>query len=77
LLLSGADVVMMASTLLRHGPGRMRESLETLTEWLTENEYESVEQMKGSMSWQGAPNPSAYERANYMEQLTTYALPRG
>jgi dihydroorotate dehydrogenase (fumarate) len=77
LLLSGADVVMMASTLLRHGPGRMREAVDTLTEWLAENEYESVEQMKGSVSWQGAPNPSAFERANYMEQLTSYALPRG
>jgi dihydroorotate dehydrogenase (fumarate) len=77
LLLAGADVTMMASALILHGPGRMRESLATLHEWLTENEYESVEQMKGSMSWQGAPNPSAYERANYMETLTGYVLPRG
>jgi dihydroorotate dehydrogenase (fumarate) len=77
LLLSGADAVMMASSLIRHGPGRMRESVETLTEWLAANEYESVEQLKGSMSWQGAANPSAYERANYMETLTTFVLPRG
>lgn len=77
MLLAGADVVMMASALMRHGPGRMRDCVETLDEWLAENEYESVEQMKGSMSWHGAPNPSAFERANYMEQLTTYALPRG
>ena len=77
LLLAGADVTMMASALILHGPGRMRESVETLEEWLTANEYESVEQMKGSMSWQGAPNPSAFERANYMETLTTYVLPRG
>lgn len=77
LVLSGADAVMMASSIIRHGPGRMRESIETLSEWLAQNEYESVEQMKGSMSWQGAPNPSAYERANYMETLTTFVLPRG
>lgn len=77
LLLAGADVVMMASALILHGPGRMRETVDTLREWLTTNEYESVEQMKGSMSWQGAPNPSAYERANYMQTLTTYVLPRG
>lgn len=76
MLLSGADIVMMTSTLIRHGPGRMRGALDTLTEWLAENEYESVEQMKGSVSWHGAPNPSAFERANYMEQLTSYALPR-
>ncbi len=76
LLLAGADVTMMASALLRHGPGRMRECVDTLHDWLAENEYESVEQMKGSMSWQGAPNPSAFERANYMETLRTFKLPR-
>ena len=77
LLLSGADAVMMASSRIRHGPGRMRDAVETLSEWLTANEYDSVEQLKGSMSWQGAPNPSAFERANYMETLTTFVLPRG
>ena len=76
LLLAGADVTMMASALLLHGPARMREAIDTLYTWLESNEYESVEQMKGSMSWQGAPNPSAFERANYMEQLTTFTLPR-
>ncbi len=76
LLLAGADVTMMASALLRHGPARMRQCVEMLTGWLTENDYESVEQMKGSMSWQGAPNPSAFERANYMETLRTFKLPR-
>ena len=76
LLLAGADVTMMASALLLHGPARMREAIDTLYTWLDSNEYESVEQMKGSMSWQGAPNPSAFERANYMEQLTTFTLPR-
>lgn len=74
LLLAGADVVMMASALLRHGPGRMRDSIDTLRDWLADHEYDSVEQMKGSMSWQGAPNPSAFERGNYMEQLLTYAV---
>jgi dihydroorotate dehydrogenase (fumarate) len=77
LLLAGADVAMMASSLILHGAGRMREAVDTLTTWLTENEYTSVEQMKGSMSWQGAPNPSAFERANYMETLTTFVLPQG
>ncbi len=76
LLLAGADVTMMASALLRHGPGRMRECVDTLHDWLAENEYESVEQMKGSMSWQGAPNPSAFERANYMDTLRTFKLPK-
>jgi dihydroorotate dehydrogenase (fumarate) len=72
LLLAGADVTMLASALLRHGPGRMTEIRDGLVAWLQEHEYESVEQMKGSMSAGAAPNPGALERANYMETLASY-----
>ena len=75
LLLVGADVTMMASALLRHGPQRMATAVEGLAEWLDEHEYDSVEQLKGSMSWQGVPNPADFERANYMETLASYAMP--
>lgn len=73
LLLAGADVTMTASALLRNGPGWMSKAREGLVDWLVEHEYESVEQLKGSMSRAGAPNPAALERANYMETLVTYA----
>ncbi len=66
---------MMASALLRYGPERMASSVSGLREWLEEHEYESVEQLKGSMSWQGVPNPAAFERANYMETLASYGVP--
>jgi dihydroorotate dehydrogenase (fumarate) len=72
LLLAGADVTMLASALLRHGPGRMGEIRSGLVEWLRDHEYESVEQLKGSMSAGSAPNPGALERANYMETLASY-----
>jgi len=72
LLLAGADVTMMASILLIEGPDRIRTMLDELTQWLEENEYESVEQMKGSMSRGNCPDPSALERANYMKALTNY-----
>lgn len=72
LLLAGADVTMLASALLRHGPGRMTEIRDGLVDWLQEHEYESVAQMKGSMSAGAAPNPGALERANYMETLASY-----
>jgi dihydroorotate dehydrogenase (fumarate) len=72
LLLAGADVTMLASALLLHGPGRMTEIRDGLVDWLQEHEYESVEQMKGSMSAGAAPNPGALERANYMETLASY-----
>jgi dihydroorotate dehydrogenase (fumarate) len=75
LLLAGADVAMMASALLRHGAGWLGTVLDGLQSWLEEHEYESVEQMKGSMSQAAAPDPAAFERANYMETLVTYAAP--
>ena len=74
LLLAGADVTMMASVLLRHGSGRLEEIHDGLLEWLETHEYESVEQMKGSMSQAGVPDPSAFERANYMETLASYVV---
>jgi dihydroorotate dehydrogenase (fumarate) len=75
LLLVGADVTMMASALLRHGPLRLTSVLTEVRQWLEEHEYESVEQMKGSLSQEGAPDPAAFERSNYMETLVTYAAP--
>ena len=72
LLLAGADVTMMASVLLRNGPQFLAQLLEQVQQWLEEREYESVEQLKGSMSQRNCPDPSALERANYMQTLTTY-----
>lgn len=71
-ILVGADVTMMASTLLRSGPERVTTMLEDMQQWLDENEYESVAQMRGSMSIGSSPNPDAFVRANYMKMLTTY-----
>jgi dihydroorotate dehydrogenase (fumarate) len=75
LVLSGADAVMMTSALLRLGPDHVRTVLFETRNWLEENEYESVEQMKGSMSLKKAADPSAYERANYVKTLISYTGP--
>lgn len=72
LLLAGADVTMMASILLIKGPEFLSTLLDDVRTWLEENEYDSVEQLKGSMSRGNCPDPSALERANYMQALTTY-----
>lgn len=72
-LLVGADVAMVASALLRGGAGHVTRMLDDMSAWLDEHEYESVEQMKGSMSIKSAANPDAFIRANYMKMLTTYA----
>ena len=71
-LLVGANAVMMASALLRHGPGHVAQVLAGVSEWLDEHDYVSVSQLRGSMCFGAAPNPEAFVRANYMEMLVTY-----
>ena len=71
-LLAGADVVQMATALLRYGPPYLGKLLEEIERWLTEHEYTSVGQMKGSLSRGNSPDPSAFERANYMKALTSF-----
>ncbi len=72
MLMVGADVTMMTSALLKYGIDYARIVLRDLAEWLEEHEYESVEQMKGSMSHRNCANPAAFERANCMKALSTY-----
>jgi dihydroorotate dehydrogenase (fumarate) len=72
-LMAGASVTMMASELLRNGVGRLREVLIDLERWLVEYEYESVNQMQGSLSQINCAEPAAFERANYMRVLSSFA----
>ncbi len=74
-LLVGADAVMMASALLQEGPYHAAAVIGGLTAWLEEHEYDSVEQMKGSMSMASAPNPDGFIRSNYMRVLASYSTP--
>lgn len=72
-LLAGADVTMMASTLIRNGIEHLGVLEEGLVGWLADHGYDSVEQMKGSMSQATAPDPSAFERLNYMQTIVSYS----
>ena len=63
---------MMASALLRHGPKRLAEVRDGLEQWLTEREYMSVTQARGSLSYSAVPDPGVFERAGYMKTLTSY-----
>jgi len=69
LLMVGADVTMLCSALLRNGIGHIRVIERGLLEWMDKHEYESVQQMKGSMSQLRCANPSAFERAQYMKAV--------
>jgi len=72
MLLSGANVTMMCSALLKNGIYHISQVEKEIIEWMTEKEYESVQQMQGSMSQQNVADPSAFERAQYMKALTNY-----
>lgn len=72
LLLVGADACLIASTLLRHGVEYVGEMLRVIQNWLDEHEYESVEQLKGSMSYGNCPDSGSLERANYMKAIVSY-----
>jgi dihydroorotate dehydrogenase (fumarate) len=69
LLMVGADVTMMCSSLLRHGIGHLRRVEAGLREWMETHEYESVHQMQGSMSQLRCADPGAFERAQYMRAV--------
>jgi dihydroorotate dehydrogenase (fumarate) len=69
LLMVGANVTMLCSTLLRNGIGHLRYLEHSIREWLDSHEYESVRQMQGSMSQLRCPDPSAFERSQYMRAV--------
>ena len=69
LLMVGANVTMMCSSLMRHGVNHLRHVERELREWMEEHEYESVAQMQGSMSQLRCPDPGAFERAQYMRAV--------
>ena len=77
MLLAGADVVHMASALLRRGPQVLKEVLDGITRWMEAREYDSVGQLKGSMSQQNLPDPSAFARASYLHALDSFTPPPG
>ncbi len=69
LLLVGADITMLCSTLLRKGMSHLRHVEHGVREWMEDHEYESVHQMQGSMSQIRCPDPEAFERAQYMRAV--------
>jgi dihydroorotate dehydrogenase (fumarate) len=73
-LMAGATVVQVVSTLLLNGPEHLHRLREGLRHWLEEHEYDSLDQLRGSMSMQRCPDPSAYTRANYMRTLLSWRL---
>ncbi len=74
-LLAGADVVMVASALMKNGPQYLQVLVDGLTEWLTARQYANLSELRGLMSRQKAANPGAFERVNYIKVLESFESP--
>lgn len=71
-MMAGAKITMMTSNLLQHGEKVVPALLHDLQTWMKEHEYESIQQMQGSMSQKNVKEPAAFERANYMKVLGSW-----
>jgi dihydroorotate dehydrogenase (fumarate) len=71
-MMAGANVTMIASEFLHNGIQCVPDLLAGMTDWMTNFEYESIKQMRGSMSQKAVAEPAAFERANYMKALTSF-----
>ncbi|HEX4086934.1 MAG TPA: dihydroorotate dehydrogenase-like protein [Chthoniobacteraceae bacterium] len=68
-IMAGADAVQMVSALLRYGPDHLRNVIAEFAEWLGAHDYESVAQLRGAMNLKHSPDPTGFERANYLRVL--------
>jgi dihydroorotate dehydrogenase (fumarate) len=71
-IMAGANVTMTTSALLKRGTQAIAQILDGMEAWMTEHDYESVQQMRGSMSQGAVADPAAFERANYMKVLNSF-----
>ncbi len=72
MVMVGADITQLCATLLKNGVDHIKVIHDGMIKWMDEHEYESIQQMKGSMSHKSVAEPAAYERANYMKMLKSY-----
>jgi len=73
-VMAGASAVQVVSALLRKGPEHLRTLRVEMPRWMQEHEYQSLEQMRGSMSLARCPDPNAFSRANYMRILQSWRV---
>lgn len=69
MLMAGASVTMLCSVLLKRGIEHISEIESHLVQWMETHEYESVQQMQGSVSQRHSADPSAFERTQYMKAI--------
>jgi dihydroorotate dehydrogenase (fumarate) len=72
MVMAGANATQMLSCLIKYGIGHIADIITNMKKWMEENEYESINQMRGSMSYMNVADPSKFERANYMKVLHSF-----
>jgi dihydroorotate dehydrogenase (fumarate) len=72
MIMAGAKVTQVLSALLQNGIPHISKILKGMTKWMEEHEYESINLMRGSMSYLNIADPAQFERANYMKVLHSY-----
>jgi dihydroorotate dehydrogenase (fumarate) len=73
-IMCGANAVQVVSSLLKYGPSHIGGLINGLRHWLEDHEYESIDQMRGSMSLRNCPDPTVFERANYLRVLQLWKV---
>lgn len=76
-VMCGASSVQIVSAILKHGPGALTTIKDEFTQWMEKHEYDSLVQLQGSMNMSRCPDPTAFERANYMRTLQSWRDPLG
>jgi dihydroorotate dehydrogenase (fumarate) len=71
-LMAGAQVTMMASALLRHGPSHIKKVLRDLKQWMEQHNYTDLTPLIGCMSEMDVMAPEAHERASYIKTLNSW-----
>jgi dihydroorotate dehydrogenase (fumarate) len=77
LLLAGSDAVHLCSTLLKNGAPQVRRILDGITQWMEEQSFESIADVRGRVSALSVPEPAEFERANYVNIIDSYSFSPG
>lgn len=75
-IMAGASVTMMASAIHLHGIEHIASVLSEVQRWMEDHEYASIRQMRGALSRRSVPDPSPFERGNYIKTLSSYTMRR-
>jgi dihydroorotate dehydrogenase (fumarate) len=73
-IMTGANVVQMVSCLLKHGPEQLKVVMGEFVDWMEQHEYESVDQLRGAMNLRHSPDPTGFERSNYLKILRGWSV---